>query len=109
MLALKRKIRRADFAQHTDMVTYSEDATGKVSYSGSTGLKSSQAYPKGYGTATSKLLTAAPVDIDTDSDVDIDVLDEEADKYIRDGGNVWQDADVGPVWSLVYRSHRIRS
>jgi hypothetical protein len=103
MLALRRTIRRTDFVKRTDMVTYAEDATGKVSYSGSTGLKSSQAYPKGYGTATSKLLLAAPMDLDTDSDVDIDVLDEEAAKFICDGGNMWKDANVGPVWSLVYK------
>ncbi len=43
------------------------------------------------------------MDLDTDSDVDIDVLDEEAAKFICDGGNMWKDANVGPVWSLVYK------
>jgi hypothetical protein len=103
MMALKRTIRRKDFAKRTDLVTYTEDVTGKVSYSGSTGLKSSQAYPKGYGTATRKLILAAPVDVDTDSDVDFDVLDEEAEKFIHNGGNVWLDANVGPVWALCHR------
>jgi hypothetical protein len=105
---LKKTLCRADFAKarDTNVVVYSEGSKGQVRYTGSSGLKETQAYPRGYGRATAKLIRAAVVDVDSDSDPDFNypIFSVEADAFLSGGSEQWSDADVGSVWPIVYRS-----
>lgn len=80
------------------MATHKRAADGRMKFWGSTGLKSSQIYPPGYGKAIGDALITAPLEIFDDFDTS-----REGDwSEFREGHLPhWTDARLGAVWCFL--------
>ena len=82
---LKRTLSKKERAfPQLDISTSYTDTAGKQRFSGGSQLKATQAYPKGYGAATAKLIKTTPINVDdSDDEWCMDALSQEASRSRR--------------------------
>jgi hypothetical protein len=84
---------------------YYIDDSGAKKFTASKLLKGTQAYPPQYGNVCATHICKARVTInvqDSDSDFDYDILSDFQDN-MPDGADMWADALIGGVWTMVVR------